>query len=162
MLKLKKLLISFFGTGYLPRCPGTHASFACAIIYLLAGLYLPDQLQLICIGMLVLSIIFAFTAGKDAEEIYKKKDPGQFVLDEVAGYFVTVLFVPLTIVPGGIWTVAIIAFFLFRFLDIFKPWPARDLEKVPGTMGIMLDDIAAGIIGNIFLQLSFWAYSIYF
>ena len=76
------------------------------------------------------------------------KDPGFFVLDEVIGYLVTVLWSsgpsPLTLV---------VAFFVFRFFDVVKPWPVKRLERIPGGDGILLDDVAAGLLGLVFVML---------
>jgi phosphatidylglycerophosphatase A len=73
------------------------------------------------------------------------EDPGVVVIDEVVGQWVTLLFLPFT--PA----VAAAGFVLFRVLDVFKPWPARQLESLPGGWGIMGDDLMAGIYGNLLL-----------
>ena len=74
------------------------------------------------------------------------EDPGVVVVDEVVGQWVTLLFLPFT--PA----VAIAGFFLFRALDVFKPWPARQFESLPGGWGIMSDDVMAGIYANLLLH----------
>ena len=71
------------------------------------------------------------------------KDPSLVVIDEVAGMWVTLIALPWT--PVTVLT----GFFMFRLFDVFKPYPARDLEGVPGGWGIMLDDIVAGIYANL-------------
>lgn len=77
-------------------------------------------------------------------------DPGPVVIDEAAGYLVTVAFL-----PHGLWT-ALAGFVLFRVLDILKPPPARQLEHIRGGWGIVLDDVAAGAMGHLLLRLA-WA-----
>ena len=74
------------------------------------------------------------------------EDPGVVVVDEVVGQWVTLLFLPFT--PA----VAACGFVLFRILDVFKPWPARQFESLPGGWGIMSDDLMAGIYGNLLLH----------
>jgi len=73
-------------------------------------------------------------------------DPRQVVVDEVAGQMLTLLFVPPT------WRALVLGFLLFRVFDILKPFPARALERLPGGAGIMADDLAAAIYGNLVLQ----------
>ena len=91
--------------------------------------------------------MLAIWVAQEAERQIKEKDPGCIVIDEIAGMMVTLLglpFDPLTVVAG---------FLIFRILDIFKPFPARLLEKtIPGGAGVVLDDIAAGIWGNLVLR----------
>lgn len=77
-----------------------------------------------------------------------KKDPQVFVLDEVIGYLLTVLW---TSGPSPL--ALALAFFVFRFFDVLKPWPVRRLERLPGGDGILLDDVAAGLIGLAFVML---------
>jgi phosphatidylglycerophosphatase A len=74
------------------------------------------------------------------------KDPGIVVVDEVVGQWVSLLLLPLTPV-----TVAL-GFLLFRLLDVVKPWPARDFERLPGGWGIMADDVMAGIYANLLVR----------
>lgn len=79
-----------------------------------------------------------------------REDPGPVVIDEAAGYLFTVAWL-----PHGPWTAAA-GFVLFRVLDILKPPPARQLERIPGGWGIVLDDVAAGVIGHLLLRAA-WA-----
>ena len=74
------------------------------------------------------------------------KDPRYVVIDEIVGFGVTVALLPKSLLMG------VAAFFIFRILDILKPQPARFLERLPAGWGVMLDDVAAGIYGNILLQ----------
>jgi len=97
---------------------------------------------------LALVIAVGVPAAHYAERSFGTKDSSQIVIDEVAGYAISVLALPMT--PGYL----IAAFFLFRFFDIFKPPPARQMDKgLPGGLGIMADDLAAGIYTNVLLQL---------
>ena len=101
--------------------------------------------------LVVLVVAFAigvYTADKAAPEW--GKDPGRVVVDEGVGFLFTV-----ALLPTDAWTV-IIAFFVFRVLDIIKPPPARQLEALPGGWGIVVDDVIAGIYGNLAIRLLFY------
>ncbi len=82
-----------------------------------------------------------------AVNIYKKKDPSHVVIDEVCGYLFTMILIPFT------WVNVILGFFLFRALDITKPYPIRKVEKLKDGYGIVLDDVLAGIYANIIMQI---------
>ena len=85
-----------------------------------------------------------------AERHFGRVDPAPVVIDEVAGMLMTLAFLPVTI------TGAIVAFLIFRVLDVFKPWPAGRFEKIPGGLGVMADDGMAGIYGNLLMRLLIW------
>ena len=120
-----------------------------AVLYWLFFLVSPP---LGVVGWLVVLLVgFAvgvYTADKAAPEW--GKDPGQVVVDEGVGFLFTV-----ALLPTDIWTV-IVAFFVFRVLDIIKPPPARQLEALPGGWGIVVDDVVAGIYGNLLIRLLFF------
>jgi len=98
---------------------------------------------LIIVSCAVVGII----ASGVAEEVIGKKDSGHIIIDEFVGMLISVLFIPLT--AGYI----LAGFLLFRLFDIFKPFPIRQIESsLKGGIGIMADDIAAGIAANIFIQ----------
>jgi len=86
--------------------------------------------------------------GDWAEAYAGKKDPGIFVLDEVVGYLVTVAWL-----QGPSPLALVVAFFVFRYFDIFKPKLARRMESIPGGDGILLDDVVAGIYGLVLVML---------
>lgn len=128
------------GLGYAPVASGTFGTLggvaAAALIGQGApGLYLP---LLLAVG--ALATFGGAAAGRWAERRYGRKDPGEFVLDEVAGYCIAAAWPSY---PG--WEHLALAFFLFRVCDVVKPPPARRLEKLPGGWGIVLDDLAAGV-----------------
>jgi len=91
--------------------------------------------------------------GDWAEEYAGKKDPGIFVVDEVIGYLVTVLWM-----QGPSLLALTVAFFVFRFFDIFKPPPARRMERLGGGDGILLDDVIAGCYGLVVMALGRWLF----
>ncbi len=130
-----------FGAGYLP-VPGTSASLiGLALLYLLRG-SLPAQAF-----AAILLIGAGVPAATKAERISGRKDPGFVVIDEVAGMLVSFLWVPALDARA-----LCLGFFLFRVLDVFKPYPAASLQRLPGGAGIMADDLVAGVYANLMLQ----------
>lgn len=137
------LAIATFGVGYLPLIPGTFGSMVGVAIFLLL-VYWP--LQVLFIPIIV---VLGVWAASRTEKLLGKKDPGKVVVDEVAGQMISLL--PLAFfIPDGPWLVwVIVSFNLFRLFDIFKPYPARRFEALHGGIGIMADDVVAGIYGAI-------------
>jgi len=126
-----------FGSGLIPFMPGTFGSLA-ALPLLIPFLYLPPATLLI--AAVLASVIGIYLCGKTADDM-QVHDHGSIVWDEVAGILLTFLWVPLSL-----WTV-VAGFLLFRFFDIVKPWPIGPVDKyVSGGLGIMLDDIIAGLM----------------
>jgi phosphatidylglycerophosphatase A len=136
-----------FGAGYAPIAPGTFGS----AVGLLLWLVLPSSTLVQGIAILALFAIGSWS-GSVAERHFGRTDPGQVVVDEVAGMLVT-----LFLIPVG-WAGAIGAFLLFRIADIVKPFPANRLERLPGGIGIMADDIMAGVYANLALRLCIWSF----
>ncbi len=130
------------GIGLVPFAPATWASLVAVVIYGFSPL---DQdsigFFLLCgIGFLV-GIWACHTLITETDH-----DPKRAVLDEFAGMWITCLFLPKTFV----WLA--LAFMVFRVLDIWKPWPIRKFEALPGGLGIMADDVAAGVVGAVGLN----------
>jgi phosphatidylglycerophosphatase A len=132
-----------FGSGAVPKAPGTAGTLVAVIIYLL----LPQISPLIYVSLLLISFVFGvWICGKTAQDI-GIKDPSGIVWDEFVGYWITMFMAP----SGWIWV--IIGFVLFRLLDIVKPWPIKWADKqIGGGMGIMLDDVLAGIMAALCMQ----------
>lgn len=141
--KLIKLIISFFYVGDIPFAPGTFASLAAVFLYMIVQpvflLYLA-----VLFGMTVLGLILC----GEAERIYAQKDPSGVVIDEVAGMLLACFLLP----PEP--KVLVAAFLLFRFFDITKLYPIKNLEKCRAGLGIMMDDIMAGIYTNIIMHVA--------
>ena len=130
------------GIGYVPRLPGTAASvIGAGISWLLS----PNPAAQIA-GCLAAAALGFWSAGPTAKAL-GEKDPSVVVIDEVAG-----MMLGLALLPAKGW-VYLVGFLLFRFLDISKPGPIRRLERLPGSVGIMFDDLAAGILTNLVLRL---------
>jgi phosphatidylglycerophosphatase A len=138
------LIATGFYSGYLPKAPGTWGSLVgLFVFFLLQGLSVPVYLGVV--GGIFL--IGTFAAG-EAEKILDNRDPGIVVIDEIVGMLITMIAVPAT--PLGM----IIGFILFRIFDIFKPFPVNFFDqRFHGGLGIMLDDVIAGIYSLVILQL---------
>jgi phosphatidylglycerophosphatase A len=143
MKTITLLLTTCLGIGYFPIAPGTAATAAgIGLIWLLQGqmaLYLAILLGLLAVGIPACTYL---------EKQLKRKDPGIIVVDEIVGIMVALIGLPLT------WSVAIVGFFLFRAFDMFKIYPINRLEALPGGMGIILDDVMAGLYTNIILHIA--------
>jgi phosphatidylglycerophosphatase A len=131
-------------TGYFPIAPGTVGSAVGLVVYFLVA-----RMQSPMFELSVIVVLFAagIWAGTTAERYFGGIDPGPIVLDEVVGMLIT-----LALIPVG-WTGALAGFFLFRFFDVIKPFPAARLEKLHGGLGVMADDAMAAIYANIALRL---------
>jgi phosphatidylglycerophosphatase A len=129
--------------GYLPFIPGTFASIAGILL-----IYLLKDNSFIYILFTVVLIILGFLISGKAEKIFNKKDARFIVIDEVSGMLLSLLlFIPYDI------KLIVMAFILFRILDAFKPYPSDRLQRLAGSIGIMSDDIVAGLYTNIILQI---------
>jgi phosphatidylglycerophosphatase A len=140
---LLKQIATLWFIGYLPVAPGTWASAAGLIFVALAHLS-SGALTVLLFAVTILGIIAAGTA----EKVIGEADSGHIVIDEFAGYLASVVFVPHT------YGYLIAAFLLFRFFDILKPFPIGKVEsRLSGGLGVMADDILAGIATNLVIQI---------
>lgn len=144
MEKLIKFIVSFFYLGYFPIMSGTIGSLGGLAVYF----FVKANNMAYIFFMLLVFILGVLFSGK-AEKIYNQKDSGKIVIDEVCGMLLSLFLVPYSIAS------VILGFFIFRVLDVLKPWPARSMEKLPGAYGVMLDDIAVAVYTNIILQIVF-------
>ena len=144
------LAISTWGVGYLPLMPGTFGSLVGLGLFLLLGSLV---LQVLVLVVLIWAGIWA---ASRTERILRLKDPGKVVVDEVAGQMIALL--PLSVFAvssaRGFWIM--VSFTLFRLFDIFKPYPARRFEGLRSGLGIMADDLVAGVYGAIVLGVLLW------
>ena len=143
MKALSLAFATFFGIGFFPFAPGTAATAAGIILIY----WLQSSLTVYILVMLALLVI-AIPVCTYLERELNRKDPGILVIDEVVGVMIALIGLPLT------WPVAIVGFFLFRAFDMFKIYPINRFEALPGGLGIMLDDVMAGLYTNIALQLA--------
>lgn len=139
-----------FGSGYLPRAPGTYGTLAAIPVWwLLSGL----SLELYVLALLAVSVAGVWLCGRTADALGVHDHPA-IVWDEIAGYLLTMLAAP----PGWLWPLA--GFVFFRIFDILKPWPIRVLDReLSGGLGIMLDDLLAGVFAALCLQALHWGLS---
>ncbi|MEQ8664407.1 MAG: phosphatidylglycerophosphatase A [Rhodospirillales bacterium] len=142
-------IATWCGSGHLPKAPGTWGSLAALPIAWLI-------LEHVGTTGLLFGVCVVFAVGIAAADRYMalvgRDDPGAVVVDEVAGQWLALLFVPL----DPLWFLA--GFIAFRVFDIFKPWPVRALERrFKGGFGVMIDDIAAGVYALAALWLVEWS-----
>jgi phosphatidylglycerophosphatase A len=158
------LIGTFFFIGHCEPGPGTWASIATVVIWwftiahrawwIAVGIRAISTVPVITAAAALLVTLIGIPAATAVARAWKKKDPSQVVIDEVAGQLVTLIACPITASAGAaIWKPALTALILFRVFDILKPPPVRQLEALPEGTGIMLDDIGAGIYAWIVLHL---------
>jgi len=133
-----------FGTGYSPFAPGTLGTLAGIIIYLLVkDLSITYYLAL----TIILFVLGIFMCSYTTRALNTDNHP-DIVWDEIVGYLITMFYAP------SQWWWIVIGFILFRIFDIFKPWPVNLADKrVKGGLGVMLDDIIAGIYSLTIIQI---------
>jgi phosphatidylglycerophosphatase A len=136
-------------SGLSPFAPGTAGTVVGVLLYWCMKGLSPSWYALLMLAVFLLGT----WAADRAEVLLGRKDSPSIVIDEIAGYLVAMF-----LVPAGLWYAAA-GFFLFRFFDIMKPFPLRRLEKIPGGLGVMLDDIGAGIYTNLVLQAAVFYFS---
>ena len=143
MNKLARLLATWFYCGYAPVAPGTAGSLAAVLIAWLLHRYEAVPAWTFAVLAALLFAPGVWAAGVTAR-LEGREDPGIVVVDEVVGEWLTI--------AGATtlnWRSWLLAFALFRIFDIWKPFPIRRLERLPGGWGIVLDDALAGIYGAI-------------
>jgi phosphatidylglycerophosphatase A len=149
MHTLIMIIATGFYSGYLPRAPGTWGSLVgLALFFLLHTLSLEVYLAVVA-GIFVLG---TFAAG-EAEKIMDRKDPGLVVIDEIVGMLITMIAIPATPLTMAL------GFLLFRIFDIWKPFPIHLIDqRFHGGLGIMLDDVVAGIYSLAAIHLLGWLF----
>lgn len=146
----KRLSMAFASAlyiGCIPGAPGTYASLAATLVFALiyySSFRIVPELHLSAVGLIAIAgILAAVQVSRDMGV----EDPSCVVIDEVAGQLLTFFFLPVT--PVNL----IFGFVAFRVFDIWKPFPIRRLEALKGGVGILADDLLAGIYANLVLQL---------
>ena len=140
---------TFFGAGLIKPGPGSWGSAAAALLWLAVGAsFHPSEAMLswftlsAAAGALAIGIPAATIVERESD----RPDPGHVVIDEVAGQWIALVHVRVSL------SHLLAAFLFFRLFDIVKPWPARQLENLPAGWGIMLDDVAAGVYALLLMQ----------
>jgi phosphatidylglycerophosphatase A len=142
------ILATWFGCGYSPLAPGTAGSIGALIPAWLLIRYAGWPAWSFAAAAAAVTVPGIWAAGVTAHRV-GKKDPGLIVIDEVLGQWLT-----LAAAPVLNWKTMLAAFVLFRALDIWKPAPAKQLERIPGGAGIVADDLMAGVYGAFLLWLA--------
>ena len=147
MRRLAVFVCSVGYIGFFPIAPGTVGSAAGILLYVacrelgIPYFELPLIVALLAAGLLL---------TKTCEEELRCVDPGPIVIDEVMGMLITLFMIPVG------WGGLLLGFLLFRVLDVVKPFPARQLERLHGGLGVMADDAMAAIYGNLLLRGAFY------
>ncbi len=137
-----RLIATFFYIGYCPLAPGTGASICVMVIIWILN---PSNLSVII--LFLTTFILGVISSERIEKKEGKSDPNFVVIDEVTGYLAALIFIPIE--PINLF----LALILFRFFDIVKPPPIRQIEgKLKGGIGIMIDDIIAGVFANLLIR----------
>jgi phosphatidylglycerophosphatase A len=144
-------LATFFGAGYLKPGPGTYGSISAVLLWYAAAHAFVPTFTTLAIATAIVAILVTLIGIRASTIVARessRKDPGFVVIDEVAGQLIALIAITPT------WKHALVALVLFRLFDMTKPWPIRELEALPEGTGIMLDDVAAGIIALILTQIA--------
>ena len=141
---------TFFEAGLLKPGPGTYGSIAAVLLWFGAAHLLHPAPVALAIGTAIAALaatLIGIPAATIVARESGREDPGHVVIDEVAGQLIALIAIPVD------WRHAAVSLLLFRIFDIFKPPPIRQLERLPGGTGIMLDDVAAGLFALLLAQI---------
>lgn len=143
--------ITTLGVGFFPKAPGTIGTLLAVGIYLLLPASFLDGSVFPVYGLLtiVLGTLLGAILTTEAEKTLGH-DPGCIVLDEVIGFFFSVIWLPFG------WHTAVLGFIFFRIFDIWKPEPVNMLQKLPAGWGVMIDDLMAAVYANIAIRIVFY------
>jgi phosphatidylglycerophosphatase A len=148
LTRLAVVVCTFGYIGYFPVAPGTAGSVAGLVLYgLLRWLQAPPAVEAAVIALL---FGIGVWSGTHAERYFGSTDPGPGVIDEVVGMLITLFMLPAT------WGIVIAGFFVFRVLDVVKPFPARRFESFHGGMGMMADDVMSALYANVAIRILLW------
>ena len=147
-MKFRDTAVIFLATGcYLGRVPVAPGTFG-SLLGLLICVVLSDIWLISAVLITIAFIGCSVWIADEAEKRLNQKDPGCIVIDEIAGMMVTLIGLPFNLFTAAA------GFILFRLLDILKPFPIRLIERrLPGGVGVVADDVAAGILANIVLRI---------
>jgi phosphatidylglycerophosphatase A len=137
--KTALILASWFGSGLVPVASGTFGTLAAVPVLLCLdhlGMWIRPFILAITVGIAI------WTAGR-SQDLLGRNDPSEVVIDEVAGFLVTMFLLPST------WLTLGLGFVLFRVFDVLKPYPVRQAESLSGGLGIVMDDLLAGVYAHL-------------
>ena len=139
----KKILFTALYIGYSPLAPGTMGTILAVLIYIIEYLLIGDCSWIINLFIVIIMLYPSIKLGDAGVAYFNNSDPQEIVLDEVMGFWISILFFPFN------WKIIALAFVVFRIMDIIKPYPAYKLQRLKNGMGVMIDDYIAGIYSNI-------------
>ena len=143
-----RLIATFFGIGWLRPGPGTWASLTTVLLWWLLAKGVAPAWQWLAAALLAgAAICLGIPAATRVARAAAIKDPQMVVIDEVAGQLLTLIAIPVS------WKSLLLGLILFRGFDIVKPPPVRQLEQLPQGLGIVMDDVAAGVYAMLIMQL---------
>lgn len=148
--KLCIFLAVGFGAGWSPKAPGTFGTLVGLLLAVFVGTL--RRADLVVAAIVILGVAGVLIADRAQRLLGRGKDPGCIVIDEIVAMPITFFMIPL-----GVWWVVVAGFALFRVFDISKLPPAKQLERLPGGLGVMADDWAAAVYSNLALHLLLWA-----
>lgn len=159
-MNIRALLVTSLGLGYLRPAPGTWGSLpppALAFLLILLGAS-HTAINIAMAALLLLGSLSCLILGGWAESHFGKKDASYIVADETAGQAIPLMFLPAAAIstPLRAFLTLSAAFLLFRILDIVKPPPARGLQRLPAGLGVLIDDLLAGLYAATILQLAIY------
>lgn len=144
-----KAIASGLGVGYTPLIPGTVATLeGILLFFLMERMEISFPIRLLFLGLL---FILGVRISTIIEQSCGEKDPHLIIIDEIVGTLVVLYFVPISI------TTLIATFILFRLFDMLKPFPAQTLQEIKGGIGVMMDDVVAGLYTLLILKVALWA-----
>ena len=144
--RITVLLATMFYAGKFPWMPGTAGTFVAALIIIAEFLIWGGSARTINVCLFFICVVPSIIISGRAEKIFRKKDAQEIVIDEVMGMWLAVLGHTLSI------PLIVIAFILFRVFDIVKPFPASTAQRLRGGLGVVTDDLVAGV----YVNLSLW------
>lgn len=145
------IIATGFGSGFCPVAPGTAGALLATLIWFGLSYLVSEACLLWLTVLLILCFTFAGVWAANRLKTFWGEDPSRIVVDEMVGVWITLLAAP----SGDVWYM-FAAFVLFRFFDIVKPMGIRRMEKLPGGIGVMMDDILSGLYGFIILIAARW------
>jgi len=141
------LVATFFGIGRLRPGPGSWGSAATVLLWWVLARFIPAPWQpWAALALAALAVVVGILAATQVARASNQKDPQFVVIDEVAGQLITLIAVPVS------WKSLVLGFILFRGFDIVKPPPVRQLERLPEGLGVVIDDVAAGVYALAVMQ----------
>ena len=159
--KIGLALLTLFGIGHIKYAPGTVASFVTCLIYYPLILIKINFIYLLIIFLILL--IYSIILIDKLSHHFKEKDPKEIVIDEFIGQSIPLIFMSEYIISSKNLLFFFLAFFLFRFFDILKPFPINIIDKkMKNGLGVVLDDIIAGIYTSIIILIFGYVYAFYY